>query len=57
VAGALGLHVVAEGVESAGQGEHLRQLGCGLMQGYFFGRPMPAAEAQTLLSRPQPILS
>ena len=57
LAGALGLHVVAEGVESAGQWGQLRQLGCGLMQGYFFGRPMPAAETHTLLSRPQPILS
>jgi diguanylate cyclase (GGDEF)-like protein len=57
LAGALDLHVVAEGVESAGQREQLRQQGCGLMQGFLFGRPMPAAEAQALLSRPQPILS
>jgi hypothetical protein len=27
------------------------------MQGFLFGRQMPAAEAQALLSRPQPILS
>ena len=57
LAGALDLRVVAEGVESAGQWEQLRQLGCGFMQGYFFGRPMPAAETHLLLSRPQPILS
>jgi EAL domain-containing protein (putative c-di-GMP-specific phosphodiesterase class I) len=57
LAGALELHVVAEGVESAGQREQLRQLGCGLMQGFLFGRPMPAEQARALLSRPQPILS
>lgn len=42
LAHALGLRVVAEGVESAGQRDVLLRLGCDELQGYFFARPMPA---------------
>ncbi len=38
----LNLRVVAEGVETAGQREHLRRLGCDIYQGYLLGRPMEA---------------
>src|SRR2546425_4766639 len=34
----LGLQVVAEGIEDVGQLAALRELGCGLGQGYLFGR-------------------
>ena len=40
----LGLRVVAEGVETAAQVEKLRAEGCHEVQGYYFGRPMPAAD-------------
>ena len=43
MAAVLGMHVVAEGVETAAQAEILRAMGCGLAQGYFFGRPMSSA--------------
>jgi diguanylate cyclase (GGDEF)-like protein len=35
----LGLTIVAEGIESTGQLDRLRALGCELGQGYLFGRP------------------
>ncbi|HEV8698098.1 MAG TPA: EAL domain-containing protein [Candidatus Limnocylindrales bacterium] len=38
----LGLTIVAEGIESNGQLERLRGLGCELGQGYLFGRPSDA---------------
>ena len=43
LAQALGLKVVAEGVETEQQQEILRSLGCNELQGYLFAKPMPAA--------------
>ncbi|MEO6519783.1 MAG: EAL domain-containing response regulator [Pseudoxanthomonas sp.] len=40
----LGMEVVAEGVEDGDDWELLQLTGCELAQGYFIGRPMPAAD-------------
>ena len=49
MAHALGLRVVAEGVENADQAARLRHLGCDQAQGYYFGRPGSAGEVDELL--------
>ncbi len=41
---ALGLTVVAEGVEGESQLARIRELGCHEAQGFLFARPLPAAE-------------
>ncbi|HKX40934.1 MAG TPA: GGDEF domain-containing phosphodiesterase, partial [Burkholderiaceae bacterium] len=38
---ALGLRIVAEGVETAAQRDALRTLGCDELQGYYFAQPLP----------------
>jgi len=43
------LHLVAEGVESAFQRDILRTMGCDEMQGFLFGHPLAAPEAEALL--------
>jgi diguanylate cyclase len=48
----LGLHVVAEGVETEQAWDQLSELGCTLAQGYYLSRPVPAAElTQWLMQR------
>ncbi|WCM91895.1 EAL domain-containing protein [Acidovorax sp. NCPPB 2350] len=42
LAHALGLRVVAEGVETSGQRDILLAMRCDELQGFFFARPMPA---------------
>jgi len=46
---ALGMQVVAEGVETAEQLDFLRVNGCNIAQGYFFSRPLPRLELQRWL--------
>ena len=59
LARALGLRVVAEGVETLRQMDVLHRLGCSMMQGFLFSRPLPAPELerwleQTVLPRKAP---
>ena len=49
MAPALGLRVVAEGVETLGQLGRLQELRCELAQGYHFARPLAAEDIVTLL--------
>jgi len=48
----LKLRVVAEGIETSEQCEMLVRLQCSELQGYFFSRPMHAADVATFLARP-----
>ncbi|MFI7546642.1 putative bifunctional diguanylate cyclase/phosphodiesterase [Actinoplanes sp. NPDC049599] len=45
----LGMSTVAEGIEEYGQLAALRDMGCTFAQGFYFSRPVPAAEAGRLL--------
>ena len=53
----LGAKVVAEGVESAAIGSELRALGCDIGQGFFLGRPMPAAAFTDWLRDPATLVT
>ncbi|MEN8258919.1 MAG: EAL domain-containing protein [Thermodesulfobacteriota bacterium] len=46
----LNLKVVAEGVEEKDQLEHLQQLGCDMVQGYFFSKPLAAKDVPDFLA-------
>ncbi|HTU72149.1 MAG TPA: GGDEF domain-containing protein [Trebonia sp.] len=48
----LGVKVVGEGVESEAVCSELRNIGCDIGQGYFLGRPMPAATFTEWMSDP-----
>ncbi|NKN39445.1 EAL domain-containing protein [Agrobacterium sp. a22-2] len=51
IARSLGVETVAEGVETAEHADLLRQLGCDLLQGYAFAKPLPFDEFSRLASR------
>jgi EAL domain-containing protein (putative c-di-GMP-specific phosphodiesterase class I) len=46
----LGVTVVAEGIETEAQRDFLAEQGCPLGQGFLFGKPVPAAEAEALMA-------
>lgn len=44
------IETIAEGIETIGQAEILKQSGCDLAQGYFFGKPMPVDKFEEFMA-------
>ncbi len=51
LAHALGLVAIAEGIESSGQLQSIRDLGCDLAQGFLFAKPVSAEEVGHVLAQ------
>ncbi len=49
LAGALNIEVTAEGVETEEQYQFMHRLGCDVIQGYYFAKPMPREKFDMLL--------
>jgi diguanylate cyclase (GGDEF)-like protein len=54
MAHALGMQVIAEGVETAQQRDLLASVGCDFVQGYLYARPMPAADFEVFMANYTP---
>jgi EAL domain-containing protein (putative c-di-GMP-specific phosphodiesterase class I) len=52
VARAFGRQVVAEGIEHPQQLAHLRQIGCGYAQGYYFAKPLTVDALELFVMTP-----
>ena len=52
---ALGISVVAEGVETADHIKLVRDLGCDVLQGYALARPMPLDQLISVIERQEPM--
>lgn len=53
----LGKEVVAEGIETVDQAALLRRRGCEIGQGFWYSRPLPAAEVPQYLRLHQPLMA
>ncbi|MCR5468081.1 MAG: EAL domain-containing protein, partial [Lachnospiraceae bacterium] len=47
----LDVPVVAEGVEEEAQVKTLKEMGCDIIQGFYFSRPLPAEDFEQLLEK------
>ena len=52
MAGLLGMETVAEGVETFEQADFLASHGCRQAQGFYYSRPLPFEQLQSLIERP-----
>jgi EAL domain-containing protein (putative c-di-GMP-specific phosphodiesterase class I) len=53
----LGVSTIAEGVETERTVDFLEGIGCSAAQGYFFGKPMPIAEAAAFIGRESTVVA
>ena len=51
IADFLNVPVVAEGVEDKEQVEQLKKMGCEVIQGYYFSKPVPPEEFEAFIER------
>ena len=51
ISDSLGVPTIAEGVETAEQLATLKSMGCDIVQGYYFSKPVPAAEFEAFLNK------
>jgi len=49
MAGWLNIPVIMEGVETSDQVEFLKSIGCGYVQGYYYAKPMPVKDYESLV--------
>ncbi len=55
MASSLGMLTIAEGVETEGQLDYLREQGCNEVQGYFFCHPLPADQLEVFIKNTRPV--
>jgi len=53
----LGIKVVAEGVETEAQLQHLRSIDCDEMQGYLLSRPLPPRQLAEMMDAGRPVMA
>lgn len=51
MAGWLGVPTIAEGVETEAQRDFLKDIGCDYVQGYYYAKPMPVNEYESLIGK------
>ena len=45
----LNMHVISEGIETAQQVDFLKEIGCDMVQGYYYYKPMPLHDFHKLI--------
>ncbi len=55
ISDSLSVPLIAEGVETAEQVQKLKEMGCAVVQGYYFARPMPAGDVEAYILNRTPV--